>query len=312
MRGLFRMAAAGLLAPLAPLGTLAACGGGDGPSDVDPLSDAAVIEYRYGDASVPPEFHRSYTLTITRTDVHVVVDSYGDVIVEATEPLPGEVWDDLVADVGDMAALDAGNGAGGGDGCAGGTSRHLTVRDAGVVVVDLDAEVCGDAGSRAGERIDDYVAPVTEVFPDFEAIVRTDVGDLGHADLVVTYHYGDSSVPPEFHRSYTVTVTRDEVHAVVDSYGDVVAEVTEPLPLAVWNDVVLGIEGVRDLAVADDAGACAGGTSRELLAVEGPQTLVDLSFGVCGDAGSDAAHEVDLVIAPVLDAIPGWSDLVAT
>jgi hypothetical protein len=36
----------------------------------------------------------------------------------------------------------------------------------------------------------------------------------------ITYHFGDASVPPNYHRSYTITVTADSVKIVVDSYGN--------------------------------------------------------------------------------------------
>ena len=34
----------------------------------------------------------------------------------------------------------------------------------------------------------------------------------------ITYHFGDASVPPEYHRSYTITVAPDKIDMVVDSY----------------------------------------------------------------------------------------------
>jgi len=40
----------------------------------------------------------------------------------------------------------------------------------------------------------------------------------------IIYSYGDSSVPPQYHRSYTITVTNEKLHIVVDSYGDILHE----------------------------------------------------------------------------------------
>lgn len=40
----------------------------------------------------------------------------------------------------------------------------------------------------------------------------------------IYYHFSDSSVPPKYHRSYTIVITKDEVECSVDVYGDVIAE----------------------------------------------------------------------------------------
>src|SRR6056297_3524853 len=50
-------------------------------------------------------------------------------------------------------------------------------------------------------------------------------GRFGEATRVV-YEYGDSSVEPQYHRSYMIEATHDSVRVVVDSYGDVLADTT--------------------------------------------------------------------------------------
>ena len=39
------------------------------------------VEFSYGDRSVPPRYHRSYTISITRNENTLVVDSYGSVLL---------------------------------------------------------------------------------------------------------------------------------------------------------------------------------------------------------------------------------------
>ncbi len=39
------------------------------------------IEYRYGDSSVAPPYHRSYVIAITDTTKMITIDSYGDVLL---------------------------------------------------------------------------------------------------------------------------------------------------------------------------------------------------------------------------------------
>lgn len=53
------------------------------------------IVYSFKDASVPPEYHRSYTISITEAQAHITVDSYGDILVEKTVDMPKQTMDDL-------------------------------------------------------------------------------------------------------------------------------------------------------------------------------------------------------------------------
>jgi hypothetical protein len=47
---------------------------------------------RFNDSSVPPEYHRRYTLTADAESAQLVVDSYGDVLHDVTEPNEGDRW----------------------------------------------------------------------------------------------------------------------------------------------------------------------------------------------------------------------------
>ena len=53
----------------------------------------------------------------------------------------------------------------------------------------------------------------------------------------ITYHFGDASVPPKYHRSYTVTVTTDKVRIVVDSYGKILADKGYEITNKQFNDI---------------------------------------------------------------------------
>jgi hypothetical protein len=45
-----------------------------------------------------------------------------------------------------------------------------------------------------------------------------------------TYKFTDSSVPPPFHRSYTIEANNDSIRLTVDSYGDTLADKEYPMP----------------------------------------------------------------------------------
>lgn len=146
----------------------AACGD-DSTGSVESidLSDDATIEYVFTDSSVPPEFHRSYTLTIESDDVHAVVDSYGDEIGETSAPVTEGLWGSLALQADEMAKIEPDEAA---DGCAGGTKRDLTVVDRDETVIDLSFSVCEGNEDQAA-RVDAYIDPVIAVIPDWDSVL---------------------------------------------------------------------------------------------------------------------------------------------
>lgn len=150
--------------------SLAACGGNDDGSSSDQgLDDSGTIEYTYGDASVPPEYHRSYSLSVTRDDVHVVIDSYGDVLYDHVVPLPRATRNMLTDTRNPVFGLTPDEPD---DGCAGGTTRTLRVSDRDGTVLDLDFGVCGGDNEDAAEAVDAYIQPVLEAIPEWDSIVE--------------------------------------------------------------------------------------------------------------------------------------------
>lgn len=116
----------------------------------------------------------------------------------------------------------------------------------------------------------------------------------------VVYRFNDSSVPPEFHRSYELTVSATEANLVVDSYGDALHDVTQPIDAALWDSTVTAaLAYVGDGAASDDPDSidCAGGTSDELAVVDRSSSrIVELFVDHCGGIDPD----LSLVVAPVL------------
>ncbi len=91
------------------------------------VGDGAIAEiiYRFGDASVPPEYHRSYTITVTPTQVRRITDSYGDVLEDQVGALDEEQFLALVASLraSGLGVVDSGDS----DGCTGGTTETLEI-----------------------------------------------------------------------------------------------------------------------------------------------------------------------------------------
>ncbi len=109
--------------------------------------------FRFSDSSVPPEYHRSWTVEMSADGAGTyVVDSYGDVISEGTVELDDETWSRMLATIPDVDGEV-------GEGCAGGTSRALTVFADGAVVREGRAHDCG-GGEGLVEELDSWIAPV--------------------------------------------------------------------------------------------------------------------------------------------------------
>ncbi len=51
------------------------------------------LEYHFQDASVPPEYHRSYSYILTSSTFRYVVDSYGSIITDTTVSMPDGKWE---------------------------------------------------------------------------------------------------------------------------------------------------------------------------------------------------------------------------
>lgn len=127
----------------------------------------------------------------------------------------------------------------------------------------------------------------------------------------ITYSFGDSSVPPEYHRSYTITVTTDTASVVIDSYGDILAneeyEVTDQQFIDLLDS--LAANNIRNCTLDEDDG-CTGGTSEGVSYSDEDTELfsgtvyhcagVD-SGNLCGNVASFADDAKDLV--------PGFEEL---
>lgn len=77
-----------------------------------------------------------------------------------------------------------------------------------------------------------------------------------------SYRFTDSSVPPQYHRSYEIIVENGNVLFSVDSYGDILYSETLPLQNDQLNDFVTKLKGCKLVNKAESKGeGCTGGTS---------------------------------------------------
>ncbi len=129
------------------------CGNGD---KITTTMDYDELIYRFHDSSVPPKYHRSYTITVNHSEITKVVDSYGDVISTTTNPIEDGAFD-LIKKKFTKAGIkkcESDNGANAvDDGCTGGTGESISCSLNGIKVFSAYVGHCGgvDTGDLCGD-----------------------------------------------------------------------------------------------------------------------------------------------------------------
>lgn len=134
---------------------------------MDSLPNDARITYAFHDASIPPQYHRSVTLTITREASEIVVDSYGDVLATESTPTPPEVWRGLSSTVADLTAHTPVHPE---EGCTGGTGMDVIIESGDTKVLDLRPQFCAGANPDLETSIRTWIAPARQLFPPTDVL----------------------------------------------------------------------------------------------------------------------------------------------
>jgi hypothetical protein len=100
----------------------------------------------------------------------------------------------------------------------------------------------------------------------------------------INYRFGDSSVPPPHHRSYTISLTPDSIRTVVDSYGDVIGDNDTPIDRETFDVVVKALENheIRLCKSVRKERGCTGGTTESISWWEGEEEVFSASVYHCG------------------------------
>lgn len=133
-------------------------------------------------------------------------------------------------------------------------------------------------------------------------------GDLPPS-ATVTYEFQDSSVPPQFHRSFVLVFDRTNARIVVDSYGDQLADQTAPMTPDAWNQVSQGFPEVSRLVVDGPEDGCSGGTGFFTTVVEDGAVRFTLRGLACGGVNSDVADRLADWVRPVRSLFPPMDQL---
>jgi hypothetical protein len=97
------------------------------------------------------------------------------------------------------------------------------------------------------------------------------------------YHFGDASLPPKYHRSYTIRVIPGQVYCTIDRYGDILLTDSSALTTAAYDSFVKNITALQiKNKTADSEKGCTGGTSKQLTLFAGGTKEIKGSLYYCG------------------------------
>lgn len=131
----------------------------------------------------------------------------------------------------------------------------------------------------------------------------------------ITYTFTDSSVPPPYHRSYVLEVSAGQARLIVDSYGDVLADLTAPVTEQVWSTLSATYPTLDRIAVADLDEGCTGGTGFRLqIKAEGQDggwasDLLDVTGSACGGVNSETDDLIAQWVSPARDLFGPMSQI---
>lgn len=99
----------------------------------------------------------------------------------------------------------------------------------------------------------------------------------------IVFHYQDSSVPPEDHRSYTISAYPDSISIIVDSYGDIINEKTFNLSKEKFDSLIMALDKnkIKNCKETNHKG-CTGGTSRSVIVYGESETFTNGTMSMCG------------------------------
>lgn len=147
---------------------LAGCSGGGPVATFDPA--ATTITYSFTDSSVPPEYHRSFDLTIADGTGTVVVRTYDEEVAREEAAVDPAAVNELVTAYNDGDLSEVFATPEDDDGCTGGTGVAIVLDD-GEHQDEAELYVCDDANTEAATQLRTAVAPLLAAF-DIEEVTE--------------------------------------------------------------------------------------------------------------------------------------------
>lgn len=135
------------------------------------LKDLEQFSYEFTDSSVPPPFHRSYTIDVNKDSVCLTVDSYGDTLAHKEYSMP-ENGLEMIANALLKHKINKRFQEKKSKGCTGGTTRAISWRTKNKDFFDASLYRCGgkDYGTLVGD-IDSFLIDIRPLTPDLKSVI---------------------------------------------------------------------------------------------------------------------------------------------
>jgi hypothetical protein len=100
----------------------------------------------------------------------------------------------------------------------------------------------------------------------------------------IVYSFGDSSVPPMYHRSYVITATPESISIVVDSYGTILADTSYSFDTEKFESLTARIkmDKLKNGKESKDSKGCTGGTTKSIKVFKGEEEIINGTNYYCG------------------------------
>lgn len=128
---------------------------------------------------------------------------------------------------------------------------------------------------------------------------------LDPADVSIRVRYHDSSMAPQYHRSYVLTASGGRVHVVVDAYGEVLHDVVVDMPDDEWRSFVAGLsedlQGLPEAEATDEA--CTGGSALDLRVTSADVDFERSPNNCNSSANLELTEAIRQAMAPAYDSV---------
>lgn len=127
----------------------------------------------------------------------------------------------------------------------------------------------------------------------------------------IVYEFTDSSVPPQYHRSFTIAVNDSNATIVVDSYGEILAERSYQITQEQFATVLKTLTIANMSTVPEgESPDCTGGTTETVSVYRNAERVLRGWIYHCGDENfGTLLGDVDIVAEAVCTLIPDLDQL---
>lgn len=127
--------------------------------------NTSMFSYRFIDSSVPPQYHRSYSIIVRETHVDFTIDSYGDVLLDDKTTIEYSVYQSFVNELKKLNIKISEKGKTE-DGCTGGTSEKVEL------MFDVNHQISGYVYHCGGEDYGNIKGDMKKVKSLFQNLVK--------------------------------------------------------------------------------------------------------------------------------------------